>query len=198
MPRKHLSADERRAATVQAVIALAADQNPADITTAQIAAHMGVTQGALFRHFADKDAIWSAVMGWTSQERLRRFEGQGSDNPIQTLRIIFDAHIAFVVAYPGVPRIVFGELQRRNDSPAKTQVKTLMACYRDKIAEQIEIARKLGLISEHIDLAAAATLLLGMIQGMVMQAMAADDFSSMSAMSQRLFPLYLTSLGVRI
>ena len=62
MPRTKLSADARRAATVETVIGLAAATNPADITTAQIAAQMGVTQGALFRHFADKQAIWAAVM----------------------------------------------------------------------------------------------------------------------------------------
>ena len=53
MTRIKLPADERRAVVVEAVIALAATTNPADITTAQIAAHMGQTPGALFRHFTD-------------------------------------------------------------------------------------------------------------------------------------------------
>ena len=59
---KHLPADERRAVTVEAVIALAAEQNPGEITTAAIAKRMGLTQGALFRHFPSKDAILQAVM----------------------------------------------------------------------------------------------------------------------------------------
>lgn len=42
---KHLPADERRAATVEAVVDLAAEQNPSDITTAAIAQGMGLTQG---------------------------------------------------------------------------------------------------------------------------------------------------------
>lgn len=56
------SADERRAATVEAVVQLAATQNPSDITTSAIASHMHLTQGALFRHFPSKDAILQAVM----------------------------------------------------------------------------------------------------------------------------------------
>ncbi len=59
---KHLPADERRAATIEAVIHLAAEQNPSDITTTAIAQRMGLTQGALFRHFPSKDAIVEAVM----------------------------------------------------------------------------------------------------------------------------------------
>jgi hypothetical protein len=40
---KHLPADER-AATVEAVINLAAEQNPSDITTTAIAQRMGLTR----------------------------------------------------------------------------------------------------------------------------------------------------------
>ena len=46
---KNLPAEERRAVTVGAVVALAAEQNPNDITTAAIAKRMGLTQGALDR-----------------------------------------------------------------------------------------------------------------------------------------------------
>lgn len=67
---KHLPADERRAATVEAVVDLAAEQNPSDITTTAIAQRMGLTQGALFRHFPTKDAILQAVMSWVTERLL--------------------------------------------------------------------------------------------------------------------------------
>ncbi len=63
---KHLPAEERRAITVETVVELAAEQNPNDITTAAIAKRMGLTQGALFRHFPSKNAIMSAVMEWVA------------------------------------------------------------------------------------------------------------------------------------
>ena len=65
----HLPAEERRAVIVQTVIELAAGQHPNGITTAAIAERMGLTQGALFRHFPNKAAILEAVMGWVV-ERL--------------------------------------------------------------------------------------------------------------------------------
>ena len=64
---KNLSAEKRRAATVESVIELAAEKNPISITTAAIAKHMHVTQGSLFRHFPNKEAIWEAVMTWVSE-----------------------------------------------------------------------------------------------------------------------------------
>ena len=71
---QYLRAEERRAATVQAVVDLAAEQNPAEITTTAIADRMGLTQGALFRHFPTKDAILEATLSWVSERLLARVD----------------------------------------------------------------------------------------------------------------------------
>jgi TetR/AcrR family transcriptional regulator len=195
MYRTKLPAEMRRAVTVEAVIALAAKTNPADITTAQIAAHMGVSQGALFRHFADKQAVWTAVMDWTADTLLARFDAVTGTTPVDRLRAIFTTHIAFVVEHVGVPRILFGELQRDGDAPGKARVRALMAGYRDRVISLLEQAKTQRLIKQTTDCPAAATMFLGMVQGLAMQAMAANDFDSMPAVSLRLFDLYLDALG---
>ena len=111
---QHLSAEERRAATVQAVVDLAAEQNPAEITTTAIADRMGLTQGALFRHFPTKDAILQAVMSWVTERLLARVDkaAEGTTSPVAALEAVFMTHIDFVSEHPGVPRMLFGELQR--------------------------------------------------------------------------------------
>ena len=80
---RHLPADERRAVTVESVVALAGSQNPSEITTAAIAKHMNLTQGALFRHFPNKEAIWQAVMEWVAERLLARIDrsAQGIESP---------------------------------------------------------------------------------------------------------------------
>lgn len=191
MTRKKLAADVRRAATVEAVIALAAATNPADITTAQIAAYMGVTQGALFRHFSNKQEIWAAVMDWTSDTLLARIDAAAGATPTDRLQAIFAAHVEFLVEHVGVPRILFGELQRDADAPGKARVRALMNEYRSRVLGLLELAKAQGQIDEKADSAAAATLFLGMVQGLVMQAMAADDFTTMPAISSRLFKAFL-------
>ena len=88
---KNLPADARRAVTVEAVIELAAEQNPNDITTAAIAQRMGLTQGALFRHFPNKDAILQAVMAWVAERLLLRVDEatRGAVSPVAALESIF-------------------------------------------------------------------------------------------------------------
>jgi AcrR family transcriptional regulator len=137
MPRsaRNLPADERRAVTVEAVIALAGKQNPSDITTAAIAQQMGLTQGALFRHFPNKDAILLAVMEWVAERLLGRVDKaiEAAPSPIAALEAAFMAHIDFVVKHPGVPRILFGELQREEVSPAKLVVRRLIRDYSSRL-----------------------------------------------------------------
>ena len=111
---KHLPADERRAVTVEAVVALAADQNPSEITTTAIAKHMGLTQGALFKHFPTKESIVEAVLDWVAERLLSRVDRaiEGAPSPVAAIEAVFTAHVAFVAEHPGVPRMLFGELQR--------------------------------------------------------------------------------------
>ncbi|MGE0465237.1 MAG: TetR/AcrR family transcriptional regulator, partial [Steroidobacteraceae bacterium] len=100
-----LPAEERRAATVRTVIELAGSQNPSDITTAAIAEHMNLTQGAVFRHFPNKDAIWQSVMEWVAERLLGRLDraASGIKSPTTALHAMFMSHVEFVAEHPGVP-----------------------------------------------------------------------------------------------
>lgn len=91
LPRKNLPAEERRLVTVEAVVKLAAEQNPNNITTAAIAKCMGLTQGALFRHFPNKEAILQAVMEWVASRLLARIDKaeQLALSPLAALEAMF-------------------------------------------------------------------------------------------------------------
>lgn len=155
------------------VIELAAEQNPSDITTSAIAHRMNLTQGALFRHFPSKDAVWQAVMEWVAERLLARIDkaAQGAASPLAALEAIFIAHIDFVAKHPGVPRMMFGELQRAEDTAAKRMVRTLIAQYGERLHALIEQGKAQGELAAEIDPTAAATLFIGSIQGLVMQSL---------------------------
>ena len=195
MNRPYLSADSRRAETVATVIDLSASRDPAVMTTGQIAVAMGVSQGALFRHFPDKMAIWTAVLEWTAAELSRRFDALPESPPLARLEAMLAAHVDFVIERPGVPRVLFGELQRAGDTPTKAIARQLMTGYRMRVARELIAARDLGEIAEATDVEAATVLFLAMVQGMVMQGLAIDDFSAMPVFARRLFGLFRQSLG---
>jgi len=177
MNRKHLPADERRAATVEAVIELAADQNPSNITTTAIAQHMGLTQGALFRHFPTKETILQAVMVWVADFLLERIAkaAEGAASPLKALEAVFMAHTGFISEHPGVPRILFGELQQPGETLAKQTVQTLLRNYGERLHDLLEAGKAQGELDAKLNVSAAAVLFIGTIQGLVMQSLLAGD-----------------------
>ncbi len=196
-PPKHLPADQRRAVTVDAVLELAAERHPSEITTAAIARHMGVTQGALFRHFPSKEAILQAVMEWVAQRLLARVDeaARPAASPLAAIEAMFLAHVGFVAEHPGVPRMLFGELQRTGMTAPKRMVATLLRRYRERLATLLEQARAQGEVPATLDTEAAITLLIGMIQGLVMQAMLADDVGRIRSDAPRVFAIYRRGIG---
>lgn len=189
---QRISAAERRAVTVEAVVSLAGHQNPGDITTAAIAKHMNVTQGALFRHFPSKDAIWEAVMAWVAERLLARIDESARDieSPLAAMEAMFMSHVGFAAEHPGMPRMVFSELQRAEQTPAKRMVQTLLRRYADRLHGLIEKGKTSGELSAALDTEAAATLFIGTIQGLVMQALVAGDVGRMLGDAPRVFAIY--------
>jgi AcrR family transcriptional regulator len=189
---KHLPAEERRAATVEAVVELAATQNPSDITTTAIAQHMQLTQGALFRHFPSKDAILQAVMEWVAEQLLARIgrAAEGQTTALAAMEAMFMAHADFVTEHPGVPRMIFGELQRADETLPKRMVRTLLARYGERLRGLIEQGRQAGEVDAGLDAEAAATLFIGTIQGLVMQSMLAGDVGRIRRDAPRVFAIY--------
>lgn len=189
---KHLPAARRRNDTVQALIALAAEQNPTDITTAAVAKRMGLTQGALFRHFPSKDAILESVMEWVAERLLARIDkaAQTASSPLAAVEGIFLTHIEFVIEHPGVPRMLMGELQRSVDTVAKGMVRTLLRCYTERLIRLMEDGKKQGQLDVGLDSAAAATLFVGTIQGLVMQSLLTGNVSHIRRQAPGAFAIY--------
>lgn len=178
--------------TIEAVLALAATQDPADITTTAIAARMGLSQGAVFRHFPTKDAIWQAVMEWVAEQLLSRIErvAESVVSPMAALEAVFAAHVAFALENPGVPRMLFGELQRTDHTPAKEAVLGLLQGYGQLLRQLIERGKALGEIDPAIVTPAAASMFIGSIQGLIMQALLAGDLNLMRLTAPDAFALY--------
>jgi len=190
--QKNLPAEERRNVTVEAVVELAGKTNPESITTAAIAKHMNLTQGALFRHFPNKEAIWQAVMKWVAERLMARIEkaAKGIDSPLETMQAMFLAHVTFVSEHPGAPRMMFGELQGAKTTPAKRMAQAMLKQYAVRLHDLIEAGKARGELRADLDSEAAATLFIGTIQGLAMQSLIAGDMSHMVQDAPRVFAIY--------
>ena len=191
------STESRQAEIIATVVTLAADRNPADVTTTDIAKAMNVTQGALFRHFPTKEAMRLAGIEWVETQLISKLGDAQASAPdvLSGLEAMFLAHVKFIREFPGVPRLVFAELQQPDSSPLRQRVQQLMQRYRQMLAEALGKAKAAHLIRDDVDVQAAAVLFLGAIQGLVMQSMLGGVSSDAKEPVLGVLRLYLASLG---
>lgn len=204
--RSRQGTEVRQMGLVAAALQLAAQHSPATITTGDLAQAVGISQGAVFRHFESKEAIWLAVMDWvasTLMEQLQSAASQPLSIPpsepasLAALRGVFMAHVNFVIGNPGVPRLIFQELQHAQDTTLKARVRALMQSYRMLLVDLLQQAQLQQLLTPKTDLASAAVLFMGSIQGLVMQAMLNGQVSTMAERAPGVFAIYLRGLTVK-
>ncbi len=189
----------RQAGLVEAALALAAQRNPADISTTDLARAVGISQGAVFRHFPSKDAIWLAVLAWVTTQLIGRLQAaaagsqaDGQDvHPLEALQAVFIAHVEFVVAHPGVPRVVFQELQHPQETALTLAVRGLMQQHRNLVIDLLQRAQAQNLLAPATDLPAAAVLFLGAVQGLVMQSLVSGQVGAITSQAAGVFTLWL-------
>lgn len=191
-----LPTEERQAEIVAAALQLARESSPLSITSGDIAAAIGVSQGAVFKHFPTKDAIWVAAMAWVHENLLAELHeaAQAQTSAVRALEAVFFAHVGFVVAHPGVPRMIFHELQQPTDSPVKQEVRALLQAYRRLLLSQFKLGMKSGELPPDLDSDAAATTLVGIVQGLVMQSMLTGKPAAMKAQAEAVFAIYLRGI----
>ena len=196
MRAKYLPAEQRRAEAVEAVVELAAHANPETITTTEVAAHMRMTQGALFKHFPNKEALWLGTMEWVADRLLARIDrlAGAQAEPMAALEAMFLGHVDFIAEHPGVPRMIFGQLQRNSDTAAKRLARVLLENYATRLHRILSAGVAEGALSRELDIEAAATLYLGMIQGLVVQLLLHGDVTRMRADALRVFVIYRTGV----
>lgn len=194
--RSRLPTEDRQAEIVATVLRLAAARAPGEITTGDIAQALALTQGAVFRHFPTKEAIWLAAMDWVAQTLLAALEqaAAAAGNPLDALRGVFRAHVAFVQAWPGVPRLIFHQLQQPDDTPVKARVRQLLLGYRALVGRLLAQADAAGVLVPGLDRAAAAVLFIGSIQGLVMQSMLAGSQQAMGEQGERVLAMWLRAI----
>ena len=116
--------------------------------------------------------------------------GTEAASPLAALQAIFLAHADFVAEHPGVPRMLFGELQRSGETLAKRMVQTLLRQYEQRLRRLMEAGKAQGDLDADLDVDAAAVLFIGTIQGLVMQSLLAGKVCRIRRDAPAVFAIY--------
>jgi AcrR family transcriptional regulator len=201
-----IPAAERRAHAVRVLLDIARTTAPDAISTAAIAEQMGVSHGALFRHFPSREAIWAEAVTWATGELDRRFEDCLQPNaaattpdpaalsrsgPLEQVAALMASHAGLLQQHPGLVRMLFAELQRPATSPARETGKAFMQRFRQRLATLMAAAQRQGCLDPGHDPHELAALLVATQQGLMLQALVHDGFADLTERSRRSVALFL-------
>lgn len=198
--KKRMSSEDRQSEIVRVAIELAAEKDVGSVTTQDMADAMKLTQGAIFRHFASKDDIWLAVMQWIRESLMKVLSKAATDatDPLDAIQRMFLAHVAFVSKHPSIPRILFSELQNKQNGKIRHLIQELVAGYESRITGLLEAAKEQSLVDDELDCKSASVLYIGMIQGLVMQVSIFGGKRSLMHEAEKTFPIYLNGIRKRV
>ena len=194
-PATRRSSVDRQQEIVLTVLALAEARGVDAITTQAIAEYMGLSQGAVFRHFPNKEAIWASVLDWLQGRLGEVFQPAHGAAPLAEVVRIYEAYLAMFAAYPSVPRLFFSDTFHHPYPRLHTRLQAMVQSCENRLAQWLADAAELGEVRADLPPPAAAKLLLTTIQGLAFQSCVLGIVADPVAAGRQLFPLYLSAIG---
>jgi AcrR family transcriptional regulator len=185
---------DRQRAIIEATLRLLGRVPLDALTTRELAAELGLSQPALFRHFTSREALLLAVVDHAradlERQAARIVEGGGP--AAAQLRALGTALLDQVERTPGLPRLLFASAPPGHaPSPLREALRHMVGMQASLVAELVRQGQREGALSAACDADQAATVFVGMVQGLVLRWEIAGRPASLAAQFPPLFELWM-------
>jgi len=147
------------------------EENPGQrITTAALAAEVGVTEPALYRHFPSKTRMFEGLLEQMEQDLDQQFRliFRTHKLPEARIRLMLEALLTYARQHPGLCRLLTSEALLGEQDLLRERVDILWQQLEKQFQQSLR-ERKLGTGKRHGDEGAMANLLLAFIEGRLHQ-----------------------------
>ncbi len=142
------------------------DHGMEKLTVREIANHLELTDGALYRHFSGKKEIISLLIDDIEESLLSAIDNAAANTygPLEKLENIFRSHLSYVEKRKGVSFIVINNTLSMKDGDLQNKVFRLVQKYMDRIKTILEEGMVQGIFRRDLDLEASCTTFFGIVQ----------------------------------
>ena len=144
-------------------------ENPAGekATTAALAARLGVSEAALYRHFRGKAEMFEGLIGFIEQtlfalvNKITTEEKSG----VRQLETILGILLAFAQKNRGMTRVLVGDALVNEDERLQTRINQLNERLEAALKQALRFGVSQGEIAQEVDIAAQANLMMSFVMG---------------------------------
>jgi AcrR family transcriptional regulator len=140
-----------------------------NVTIRRIAREVGITEGAIYRHFKSKKEVLSNLADLSINNLLKDVTDieLAGENKLEELARIFDNHILSIEKRKGASFQVIAEIISLGNKKLNKKIYNGMNQYIFELKRILSLYFDNRIEAEHIDIDAATFMLFGMMQGIV-------------------------------
>lgn len=189
----------RKAEIVATILALADRIGPDRVTTGAVAAEVGVTQAAVFRHFPTKAAMWNAVADHVADALTIAWDAalaQG-DLPVDRINALIGAQLDQIASTPAMPMLLFSRELNVENAALRAAFRGRLAAFHSHLVREVTQGQQSQTLRGDVVATDVAVLLTSLVQGVAIRwTLGARDFG-LQAEGLRLLNVQLHLLGAR-
>ena len=144
-------------------------ENPAGekATTAALAARLGVSEAALYRHFRGKAEMFEGLIGFIEQTLFALINKITSEEKsgVRQLETILGILLAFAQKNRGMTRVLVGDALVNEDERLQTRINQLHERLEAALKQALRFGVSQGEIAQEVDIAAQANLMMSVVMG---------------------------------
>jgi AcrR family transcriptional regulator len=169
MTQGHKSTHVRKKQIMDAARKLIMRSGSEHVTVRNMAKEVGISEAAIYRHFKSKTEILSFLADSVADGLLHDIDTAGNVGftSLDIIDEILRTHLSRIEQRRGLSFQVLAEIISFGDKSLNKKVSGNIQIYVDRLKLILSDGVRAGLISQDVDLEAAALLLFGMIQGLV-------------------------------
>jgi len=169
MAKGHKSTNVRKKQIMDAARKLIMRAGSEHVTVRNMAKEVGISEAAIYRHFKSKTEILSFLADSVADGLLHDIDMAGSVGftSVNIIDEILRTHLSRIEQRRGLSFLVLAEIISFGDKSLNKKVSDNIQIYVDRLRLLLSDGVRAGLVRQDLNLQAAATLLFGMIQGLV-------------------------------
>lgn len=164
MASQRLDTETRQTQIKKAVLEIIFSEGIGKLSTRNLASKIGVTEGAIFRHYSSKKAIMLSILEDVKSELLTAQEQitfSADLNAEEKLFKFLCRHIKYLVENKGITILLFSEAAHLNDSQLKSGLRDILLTQKEYISRIVKQGMNEGIWDKSLNIENVAALYMG-------------------------------------
>ncbi|WP_456422536.1 TetR/AcrR family transcriptional regulator [Lutibacter sp.] len=158
-----LSTETRQAQIKEAVLDIISTEGLARLSTKNLAAKVGVSEGAIYRHFKSKKDILLSIVEDVYTNLVINQKEIANSEMVTSIKLytFFCKQIQYLIHNKGITILLFSEATHTNDSNLKEKLLKILKAQKTLLKQIVAEGISNGLWNKNIDINDFATLYMG-------------------------------------